>query len=74
MARLKALKSFAGKISMYAGEVKEVTDEAIVKDLLHAGYVEVVKTQEAKIVEKPVEKKEEKPEKSTKKSTKRRKK
>ena len=52
---VKALTSFAGKISMHAGEIKEIADEAIVRDLLRAGYVEP-EVQEAEIVEKPVEK------------------
>lgn len=54
--RLKALKNFAGKVSMYAGEVREVVNEFIAKDLIRSGYAEEVKIQEAKIVEKPVEK------------------
>ena len=39
----KALKSFAGKVSMRKGEVKEINDKEIVKDLLNAGYIEEVK-------------------------------
>ena len=36
----KATTAFAGrKISMRRGEVKEITDEALAKDLLNAGYV-----------------------------------
>ena len=36
----KATMAFAGrKISMRRGEVKEITDEALAKDLLNAGYV-----------------------------------
>lgn len=53
--KLKAIKSFAGKISMYAGEVREIKDEFIVRDLLRAGYAEI-EAQEAEIVQKPVEK------------------
>lgn len=49
---LKALTSFAGKISMYAGEVREVEDKQLIQDLLQAGYVEI-EAQEAEIVEKP---------------------
>lgn len=52
---LKALVSFGGKISMYAGEVREVEDDAIVQDLLRAGYVEIA-VPEADIVEKPAKK------------------
>lgn len=52
---VKARISFAGKISMYAGEVKEVEEGPVLQDLLRAGYVEI-EAQEAEIVEKPVEK------------------
>lgn len=52
---VKAVVSFGGKISMHAGEVKEIEDDAIVKDLMRAGYIEP-EIQEAEIVEKPVEK------------------
>lgn len=52
--RVKALTSFGGKISMHAGEVKEIEDNEIVRDLMHAGYIEP-DAQEAEIVEKPVE-------------------
>ena len=40
MAKVKALTSFAGIISMSAGEVAEIADNAVLKDLLSAGYVE----------------------------------
>lgn len=63
---VRALTGFAGTISMYAGEVREVADGPILQDLLRAGYVEI-EAQEAEIVEKPVEK----PAKTTKKKTKR---
>lgn len=39
----KALKSFAGVVSMRKGDVKEINDKEIVKDLLNAGYIEEVK-------------------------------
>lgn len=39
----KALKSFAGAVSMGKGDVKEINDKEIVKDLLNAGYIEEVK-------------------------------
>lgn len=38
----KALKSFVGKVSMVEGEVKDILDEEIAKDLLRAGYIELV--------------------------------
>ena len=36
----RALVSFSGLVSMRKGEVREIKDKAIVKDLLHAGYIE----------------------------------
>ena len=51
----KATIAFAGrKISMRRGEVKEITDEALAKDLIKAGYVielDESKPQESKPVE-----------------------
>lgn len=38
----KALVSFSGLISMGKGEVREISDSALVKDLLNAGYIEKV--------------------------------
>lgn len=38
----KALKSFVGLESMRRGEVKDITDADIIKDLLKAGYIEAV--------------------------------
>ena len=59
----KALVSFSGLVSMTVGEVAEISDPSIVKDLLRAGYIEEVKTkEEPKKAEKPkVEKVEPKP-------------
>lgn len=39
----KATISFSGLESMTVGEVKEIKDSFIVKDLLRAGYIEEVK-------------------------------
>lgn len=39
---------------MSAGEIKDITDEGLAKDLFHAGYIEEIK--EAKVV-KPATKK-----------------
>lgn len=39
----KSLISFSGIVSMTVGEVKEITDKEVVKDLLQAGYIEEVK-------------------------------
>lgn len=44
MALYKALTSFSGLVSMAAGEVKELTDPAVIADLKRASYVEEVKT------------------------------
>lgn len=52
---VKALTNFAGKISMCVGEIKDIQDENILKDLMQAGYIEP-EIQEAEIVEKPAKK------------------
>lgn len=44
MAKVKAKVSFAGVVTMGIGEVRDITDKAIVKDLVQAGYVEEIKT------------------------------
>lgn len=44
---VKALKTFAGKISMGVGEVREIFDTKLAKDLLRAGHVVEVKAQKA---------------------------
>lgn len=36
----RATKSFTGLVSMVKGEVRELEDEEIVKDLLKSGYIE----------------------------------
>lgn len=57
---VKALKSFAGAVSMGAGETREIDDKAILRDLMDAGYVvaeKVANAKEAEIVEKPKAKK-----------------
>lgn len=63
--KVKALVSFVGKVTMAASEVREIKDEVIVKDLLRAGYVEVV--EETDVKDKVVKEKIEKPKKSKKK-------
>ena len=55
---VKALTSFGGKISMGAGEVREILDEEIAKDLLRAGHVVEVKAEKAK---KPAEEPKDEP-------------
>ena len=42
MGKIKALKSFAGTITMAKGEVRDYDDKVVVADLVEAGYVEVV--------------------------------
>jgi len=39
----RANVSFTGKIKMAKGEVGEISDQALVKDLLRAGYIAEVK-------------------------------
>lgn len=49
--RVKALKGFAGVISMRRGETREIADDAVARDLLRAGYIAVDKAVEAKEAE-----------------------
>lgn len=35
----RAIKSFAGKVSMKKGDLKDIKDEVVIKDLLKAGYI-----------------------------------
>lgn len=48
----KALVSFSGIVSMAKGEVGEIPDKAVAKDLLDAGYIEEVKKKPVKKAEK----------------------
>lgn len=41
--KYEAKVNFSGKISMCVGEVQDITDEAIAKDLVRAGYIVAVK-------------------------------
>lgn len=54
---VKALKSFAGKLSMYTGETRDIADDEIAKDLLRAGYIEKVgaKAEQPKVIVPKVE-------------------
>lgn len=62
----KALKSFSGVVSMVSGEVKDISDPLVVKDLVKAGYIVEVKPAKTKAeVEAEV-----KPKKTTKKTAK----
>lgn len=40
--KVKALKSFSGVVSMYKGEVREIIDVVLIRDLAQAGYIEQV--------------------------------
>ena len=56
--KIKALTSFAGKVSMIEDEVREVADE-LGRDLIRAGHaveIKIKKETPVKPVEKPVEK------------------
>lgn len=44
----KALVSFTGLVSMAVGEVREISDSSIAKDLLKAKYIEEVKPKRTK--------------------------
>lgn len=37
--KVKAIVSFCGTLSMAKGEIREVTDKAVLVDLMKAGYV-----------------------------------
>ena len=41
--KYEALVSFCGLVTMAKGEVKEIADEKVVKDLLKAKYIKEVK-------------------------------
>lgn len=38
-----AKKAFSGRLSMKKGDIKDLNDAYIIKDLLNAGYIEEVK-------------------------------
>ena len=44
----RAIIGFSGLINMKKGEIKEIKDKALVKDLLKAGYIVEVKPEKAK--------------------------
>ena len=41
--KVVAVKSFSGAVAMRKGETRELTDEAVVRDLIRAGYIAEVK-------------------------------
>ena len=54
----KATVSFSGLISMASGEVRELSDQAIIDDLLKAGYIMELDTEkQAEAEDKPKPKK-----------------
>ena len=63
--KYRALVSFAGKISMAKGQIREISNEELISDLFKAKYIEevkeaikeVVKTEEASQVKKAKSKK-----------------
>ena len=44
--KYKAKVSFGGNVSMHVGEIKEIADVNIAKDLLRAGYIVEIKPAE----------------------------
>ena len=52
----KALVSFSGKVSMAMGEVREISDQSLVDDLLKAGYILPLDSKKAKAEVEKVEK------------------
>lgn len=61
--RYKALRSFSGVISMLEGEVKEISDLSIAKELLECNYIELdsSETTEHSIIDKKDDSSIEKP-------------
>jgi hypothetical protein len=55
----KALRSFTGIVSMHTNEIKEIKDEVVANDLVHAGYVVKVEVPEKiDLSGKPIENEE----------------
>lgn len=48
--KVKAMTSFAGAVCMTAGESRDISDKALVKDLISAGYVESMEAEEKEAV------------------------
>lgn len=46
--KIEALKGFCGILSMAKGEVREYSDQAVLSDLLKAGYVKEIRHEEEK--------------------------
>ena len=45
--RVRALKSFCGAVTMRRGQEMELADSPVLADLLRAGYIEILHTDEA---------------------------
>ena len=59
--KYKATTTFAGRVTMRAGEVQDL-DKVLAEPLLKSGYLEPVeKAEEEPVADKPVEKAEEEP-------------
>ena len=50
--KCRAIVSFTGTISMAMGEVREISDLAIAKNLIKVGYVEEIKDKNETVTEK----------------------
>lgn len=48
--KYRALKTFAGVVSMRRNEEKDIENQEVVNDLLKAGYIEAVADEKAKTV------------------------
>lgn len=53
--KVKALVSFSGKIAMYAGEEREVTDKSLLNDYIKAGFIKCIDKSEEQATEEPAE-------------------
>lgn len=56
MAKYKATKSFSGIISMRKGAEREINDEELAKDLLQAGFVIALDSEEKVTAKKTAKK------------------
>lgn len=45
--KIRALKSFCGTLTMAQGDVREYSNEAVLSDLLKAGYIEEVQAEQS---------------------------
>ena len=59
--KVKALQSFTGVLTMQKGKIADCDDEVVVRDLLEAGYVELVEPKDEPKVEPTGESQESEP-------------